>query len=320
VKRWIKRLFGIAALAGFITALVWAFLPKPTPVELAAVSRGLVQVYVEEDGKTRLRDRYTISAPLAGRLQRIKLKPGDVAPAGQPIAVIEPADPELLDPRALAQAEARVKAAQVALDNSGTTIESTKAALELAEIEYARAVDLHNRNALAKSELDAKVMQRRTKTAEYRAAKFAEDIAKFELELALAALVRTRPAAADTEQHARFEIRPPPLPGSGRVFHVLRVLQESAAVVTPGTPLLELGDMSDLEIEIDVLSNDAVKVRPGTSRRGSRRFRPSGSKSSASTSSPTSPIARRSPPRSVTGSASWPRSSCGRTTTSSGCR
>lgn len=264
MKRWIKRIISTLALGAFIAALVYAFLPKPVAVDLAQVSHGALQVYVEEDGKTRLRDRYTVSAPLAGRLLRIKLDPGDVVPPGQTVAVIEPLDPALLDPRALAQAEARVKSAEATLDKAGPTLEAAQAGLDLAETEYARAADLYEKKALAKTELDLKTMQKRTRTAEYRAARHAEEVARFELELAKAALLRSRPGSDGVSENAQFEIPAPPLTGSGRVFHVLRVFQESAGVVTPGTALLELGDPSDLEVEIDVLSSDAVKIRPGT--------------------------------------------------------
>lgn len=264
VKRWIKRIVTVLALGAFVAALVFAFLPKPVLVDMARVSAGDLQVYVEEDGKTRLRDRYTVTAPLAGRLQRIKLDPGDVVPVGQTVAVIEPLDPALLDPRALAQAEARVKSAEATLEKSAPTLEAAQAALDLAETEYARAAELFDKKALAKTELDLKTMIRRTRTAEYRAARHAAEVARFELELARAALLRARPGAAEAGENVYFEIPAPPLSGTGRVFHVLRVFQESAGVVAPGTSLLELGDPSDLEVEIDVLSSDAVKIRPGT--------------------------------------------------------
>lgn len=264
--RWIKRLSAYGALGAFVAALVYAFLPKPMAVDVALVSQGPLAVFVEEDGKTRLRELYTVSAPLAGRLLRIGFRAGDIVPPGEPVAVIEPSDPALLDPRALAEVEARVKSAEAAVERSGTAVEAAKAAVDLAEGEFERATDLHKKNALAKTDLDLKLMQKRTRTAEYGTAIHSQQVARSELELAQAALVRTRPPAqnaAASEIAHRFEVPAPPLAGSGRRFHVLRVFQESAGVVTPGTPLLELGDPSDLEIEIDVLSSDAVRVRPG---------------------------------------------------------
>lgn len=264
--RWIKRLMAYGTLAGFVCALVYAFLPQPTPVDVAFVSQGPLQVFVEEDGKTRLRDRYTVSAPLAGRLLRIAYRAGDVVYPGEAVATIEPGDPDLLDPRELAEIEARVKSAEAAVERSGTAVDAARAAVDLAEAEFERSTELFRKNALAKTDLDLKVMQKRTRTAEYGTAVHSREVARSDLKLAQAALVRTRPAAGNVDMKGEplhFEIPAPPLSGSGRRFHVLRVFRDSAGVVTPGTPLLELGDPSDLEIEIDVLSSDAVRVRPG---------------------------------------------------------
>ncbi|MGQ0633781.1 MAG: efflux RND transporter periplasmic adaptor subunit [Planctomycetaceae bacterium] len=263
MKRWFKRLLMVVLGGGLVAGIVYAFLPQPIVVDIDTVSRGTLQIAVEEDGKTRLKDRYTISAPLAGKLQRIRFKAGDIVPKGQPVAIIEPTDPALLDPRAQAQAEARVKAAQAALEKAGSNLEWARAALDLAETEHARALDLHQKNALAKTELDVKLMQKRTRVEEYRAARFAEEMARFEVELARAALLRTRGRGSEADLDSQFPIPAPPWSNSGRLLHVLRVSQESETVVQPGTALLELGDPSDLEIEIDVLSSDAVKIRPG---------------------------------------------------------
>ena len=262
-KRWIKRILTFAFVLGLTAAVVNAFLPKPIGVDLARVETGSLQVYVEEDGKTRVRNRYVVSSPLAGRLRRIKLRPGDQVPPGRMLASIEPADPGLLDPRALAQAEARVKSAKAALDKSGAQLKWAEAALDLAETEYARSEQLLQKNAMSKSELDSKRMQKRTREEEVRRDRFGEEIARFELEQAQAALLQTRPHAGEIDLDSQFEIRSPSLSTSGRSFHVLRVLQESEAVVTAGTPLIELGDLADLEVEIEVLSSDAVKIPPG---------------------------------------------------------
>ncbi len=262
MKRWIKRLLSAAFGTCLVAALVYAFLPKPVPIDAARVERGVLQVAIEEDGKTRLRDRYVISSPLAGKLKRIKLRAGDRVLAGQTLASIEPADPELLDPRELGQAEARVKASRAALEKAGAQLKWNEAALDLAETEYGRARHLLEKNALSKAELETKVMQKRTREEELRTARFAEEVARFELEQAQAALLRSKPHGGEASEHSHFEIPSPSLPTSGVVFHVLRVLQESEAVVAAGTPLVELGDLSDLEVEIDVLSSDAVKVPP----------------------------------------------------------
>jgi HlyD family secretion protein len=262
-KVWIKRGLSLAFVLGLTAAVVDAFLPKPVAVDLARVETGPLQVYVEEDGKTRVRDRYVVSSPLAGRLRRIKLRAGDHVPAGRILASIEPVDPALLDPRTLAQSEARVKSARSALDKASAQLKTAEVALNLAETEYGWAEQLLRKNAISKSELETKRIQKRAREEELRRDRSGEDFARSELELAQAALVQTRSRTGDVEVDTQFEIHSPALSTSGRSFHVLRVLQESEAVVTAGTPLIELGDLTDLEIEIDVLSSDAVKIAPG---------------------------------------------------------
>lgn len=254
---WLLVLLGLA-LAG---AIGYSFLPKPQEVDLVTVARGTIRVTVDEDGKTRIREKYVVSAPLSGRLLRIGLDAGDAVIAGETlIASIEPRAPELLDARAIAQAEARVRAAESALAR-------TDPQLEQARIEQANVEKYLNRvreapDAFTESDVDNIQAQYRAATEQLRAAKYAQEIAQFELQQAQAALIRSRPRSETDGEEAdptgwTFHIRSPI---TGRV---LRVLQESSAVVTPGTPLLELGDPSDLEVEIDVLSSDAVKIEPG---------------------------------------------------------
>jgi HlyD family secretion protein len=263
VKRWFKRIFTTLVSGGIAGALVYAFMPRPVPIDVGKVTRGGLQVAVEEDGKTRVRERYVVSSPLAGRLQRLRWKAGDVITRSQPLAVIEPTDPALLDARSVAQAEARVKAAQAAVEQAAANQDRIRVMLDHAEGELARAEQLKQKNALSTQDLEEKQMLRRIRGDEYRQARHAEDVARFELELAKAALLRARPVDSGRQELMHFEIPAPPLSGSGRMFYVLRVLQESETVVAPGTPILEIGDPSDLEIEVDVLSSDAVKIRPG---------------------------------------------------------
>lgn len=263
MKRWIKRIFSVVFVLGLAGAVVYAFLPKPVPVDLAHIESGSLQVSVEEDGKTRVRDRYVVSSPLAGRLRRIRLRPGDRVPPGQMLAAIDPADPQLLDPRTVAQSEARVKTQKASLDKAGAELKWSEAALELAETEYGRTKQLLQKNAAAPAELESKLMSKRTREEDVRKARFAEEMARFELEQAQAALLRTRPRTSELDEQGQFEIHSPSLSSSGRVFHVLRVLQENEAVVTAGTPLIELGDLTDMEVEIEVLSSDAVRIPVG---------------------------------------------------------
>ena len=257
-KRWIRRILTLVVGLGLLAALGYAFRPQPIAVDVDRVTRDLLRVTVDEDGRTRIKERYVVSAPLAGRLLRIQLRPGDVVTANETLlAVVEPSSPELLDARALAQAEARVKAAAAALERTGTFLESARVALEFAESELNRVRQLVERKTVTRRELEEAQLAERQRSEEFRAARFAQDIATFELDQAQAALLRTQPDTDTTSERWHFEIR---APISGRV---LRVFQESSVVATPGMQLLELGNPHDLEVEIDVLSSDAVKIHPG---------------------------------------------------------
>lgn len=258
MKRHFKKAFtyafGLAVLAG----IVYAFLPKPVDVDIDRVTRGPLRVTVDEDGKTRIKERYVVSAPLAGRLLRIQLHEGDAVQSGQTLlATIEPVHPDLLDPRALAQAEARVKWAEASLAQTKPTLEKASASWEFSKYEHARILKLVGQKAKSQQDLDEAIMNERVRGAELKAANFAVEIARFELEQAQAALLRTRPSSEKDSENSVFDIR---APISGKV---LRVLQKSATVVTSGVQLVELGNPADMEVEIDVLSSDAVKIEPG---------------------------------------------------------
>lgn len=257
MKVFLRRLLLAALGLGLIALIVYAFLPKPVEVETAPVTRGLLRVTVDEDGKTRIRERYVVAAPLAGQLARITLKPGDATEVGKTVlAAIDPTDPALLDERALAQAEAQVRTAETRKKKAVPDIERAVTAHEFARRELERARRLLPTGSLSQQDHDAAIERERLTATELRSAQFAQQIAEYEEQVARAALLRTRPSPGGHEGQ-RFDLAAP-IRGK-----VLRVFQESATIVTPGTKLLELGDPTDLEIEIDLLSADAVKVRPG---------------------------------------------------------
>ena len=264
-----SKLFVVLIVAVIVGGLGYAFWPEPVEVDLGTVERGTIRVTVDEDGKTRIREKYVVSAPLVGRLLRINMKAGDPVEAGKTLlATIEPRDPDLLDARAVAQAEARVRAAEATVKKMEPQLEEVRVAQTYAEAELTRARKAAN--AISRSELENAELLYRQRSEELRSMRIQEEIARFELEQANAALLRTQPwendglaASGDGEAIANgnggwtFTIFSPI---TGRV---LRVFQESAAVVNAGTPLLELGDPTDLEVEVDVLSRDAVKIKPG---------------------------------------------------------
>lgn len=244
----------LALVAG---GLVYAFMPKPVEVELENVKRGPIQMTINEGGKTRIKERYVVSAPLAGRLLRVELHPGDCVEAGTTlITAIEPTDPALLDPRARAEAEARVKASEALRERAEPALAKARAEHEVALTDLNRVRALVESNAASRQDLDNAELRHKTAAEALKTAEFDRKIAEFELELAQAVLIQADPRGGKTEAQ-RFEILSPV---NGRV---LRVMQESATIVAPGTPLIEVGDTADLEVEIDALSSDAVKITPG---------------------------------------------------------
>ena len=257
LRRWANRSLLVTIAVATIAAIVYALLPRPVAVDLQEVVRGELLITVDEEGQTRVRERYVVSSPLAGRLLRIELDPGDKVVSGETLlAVLEPTDPALLDARSRAEAEARVKRSEKTLERAGPELEQAKVRYEFAQSEFRRARKLHEQRAISQDEFENFELLERQRAEELKSAHLAVQIATFELELARAALIHTRPVEGDASP--RVEIRAP-IEGC-----VLKVVQKSSSIVAPGTPLLELGAPNDLEIEVDVLSSDAVKISPGS--------------------------------------------------------
>ena len=232
-------------------------------VDAAMVDRGPMEAWIDEDGKTRLQDRYIVSAPLSGNLVRIQLREADPVEAGKTtLATIHPAAPGLLDVRERRQAEARRTAASLAVDQSRSRSSAVRESLELAGKTLERLNYLKERDSTSQQDVDIAQAEFQSLKAQLSVATIAEAIAKFELEQVEAALLHVESDAIPQDQTLGLQ---------GEDFHivapidgrVLRVLQESQAVVQPGDALLEIGDPRRLEIEIDVLSPDAVKIRAG---------------------------------------------------------
>ncbi|HXG47298.1 MAG TPA: HlyD family efflux transporter periplasmic adaptor subunit [Methylomirabilota bacterium] len=251
-----RTLLGWLAGLALLTALLLALRPSPITVELGTVGRGPLTVSVLEEGKTRIRHRYVISPPLAGLLRRPALRAGDRLEAGQTVvATLETQPAGFLDPRARAQAEAAVAAAEAALNARLAEVERARAAVDLMIKERRRAKELQAGGAVSVQEWDRVDAEATVRERELRATEFAARVAEFELIQARAALLQAQQAVDGT--NTLFEIRSP-VTGV-----VLNVFEESARIVTPGTPLMEVGDPRDLEIEVELLSQDAVGVRPG---------------------------------------------------------
>lgn len=253
----LRRIALVLLLLAAAAGIAYGLRPSPIAVDTARAFAGPMRLTVDEEGRTRIRERHAISAPLTGRLRRITLDPGDAVEAGETtVAVIEPTPADLLDPRAIAGAEARVRAAEAAIARAESLAQRAQAEYDLAESTLGRVREADRAGAANPQELDRAIADERTAAEGRRAALAEADIARFELEVAQSALLYARGETPEAEA-ARMALTSP-IDGV-----VLRVFRESVAVVTAGEPLLEVGDPGDLEIVIDVLSADGVRITPG---------------------------------------------------------
>ncbi|MBI5197162.1 MAG: efflux RND transporter periplasmic adaptor subunit [Nitrospirae bacterium] len=226
-----------------VMAVVYGFWPKSVPVDGVKVSRGVLMVTVEEEGKTRVKDRFVVSAPVAGFLRRIEWEAGDPVKKGEVVAVLEPLRSSVLDPRSQAEAQSAVAAAKSAL-------EAAAAEADYARTNFERMKKLYEEGDLSKSAFDQAETRRRSSEA-------AVNVARSEMERAEAVLSYS--ASRKTENTGDRVMIPAPV--SSRV---LKIVRESAGVVNAGETIMEIGDPEKLEVVAEVLSADAVKIKPGT--------------------------------------------------------
>lgn len=247
-------LITLALLAG----LVVAFRPQPIAVELAPVRRGVFQQTIDKDGKTRVRQRYTVSAPLAGMVQRLPWKVGDVLHQGALVATIAPSAPPFLDLRTEHELTERVGAAEAAQQRTAADTARVQAVLAQAQTDLRRARHLSTRGLVSQGQLEQAELAVATARRQLEAAQQAEHAAEHDLAAARAALLQLRGEAPGAQAAQKLWHIHAPVPG-----RVLKVWQESAGVVSAGTPLLDLADATDLEVVVDLLSTEAVRVQPG---------------------------------------------------------
>lgn len=235
-----RRTIILIALATLVlVALIFAFLPDPVNVDVATVTRGPLQVTVEEEGETRIEDRYVVTSPVAAYARRIQLREGDEVAQGEVLVQLEPPRAANLDPRSQAQAEARIQAAAAAVEDA--SVVAQRAATDRERMET-----LFDAGAITQREVEE------ARAAAVRA-NAAVDAARAELDAARAA-ARAGGASASAVPEALSA------PAAGRVLAVHR---RSEGHVNPGEPLLEVGDTRNIEITADVLSQDAVRIEPG---------------------------------------------------------
>ena len=253
-KRFFRRLLPLAGVLLLVMAVAWGLWPKPVVVELGEAMMRPLTVRVSEEGKTRIRNRYVVTAPVAGTMERVVLKPGDPVVAGETVLTqIRPISSPLLDPRARVQAEALLTMNQAQREQAAMSLSAAKLAADLAvnDRDRMRLVDgrgTYSESARERSENEAAIRQ-----AEWRAAEFALKVADGEVARAQAAL--QRPDEAGENQLVAVKS-----PVSGMV---LKVIQESATPVQPGQSIVEIGDPQDIEIEAEMLSRDVVGIKAG---------------------------------------------------------
>ena len=254
-----KRIAIWSVVIGIIViGLAFSFMPRAVMVDLVEIAPGPLVVTLDEEGETRVHDVYTLSAPVAGRVQRINWLVGDPVTANETVlARIEPGDPSFLDPRSEAQARAAVQAAEAARDLAAAAVKDAEAQYEFARAEFARMQELVKEGSVSKRDLDSAERDYKSRHAGLDTARAALQVRNYELEVARAQLVS--PLQTQDSREA-CDCIPITAPVSGRI---LQITNRSERVVREGDVLMQIGDPKDLEIVVDYLSMDAVKIESG---------------------------------------------------------
>lgn len=258
---WTRRLVWAAAALGVAGFFAWALWPRPVLVDLATIGRTTLEVTVEDEGVTRIRDVYTISAPTAGKMLRSPLTVGDAVVAEKTVvARFEPGDPVFLDARSRRVAEAAVEAAKSAVSLAEAQVDQARSQLAFARADLRRATELAERQTIAERALEKARLDVATAESAVASALATLDVRRRELESARAQLIQPG-QGGEPSSACCIEVK---APVNGRV---LKLITESEQVVPAGSPLVEIGDPHDLEIVVDLLSRDAVRVASGQTAR-----------------------------------------------------
>lgn len=253
VTRWMIPLLIVGAV---VAAVVWGLRPQPVLVEAAEVVRAPMQVTIDEEGKTRLKERYMISSPITGRMARIDLDEADPVRAGQEITRVAPLPSAFVDERTRAQTGAEINAAEARISAAQERVRAARATLEYWQAELDRASRLLKMGDVPRSRYEQVQVEQQRASAAFSEAQAAVDAAKAEMRRAMATLAQ--PSNPVERSGASVSVV---APVAGRV---IRMVRDSAGPVTAGEPLVELGNTNAIEVEVELLSPDAVKVQPGT--------------------------------------------------------
>jgi HlyD family secretion protein len=250
-----KTSISVSVLALLVIAgLAWAFRPAAIPVDTGAVTRGPFALHVEEEGVTRVRDRYVVAAPVSGILMRPTLRTGDRVKRGEVVAVIVPNPAQMLDARTRSELAARVEAAAAQVSRIRSLVRQTEAAAFQAETEHRRLEELRAGGYASQTEIERSALTVELRRKDAEAAKFEADAAEHDLEQARAASREGDGVRVGGRVSGAWSVRAP-IDGV-----VLKIHRESESPVLIGGSILELGDVSRLEARIDVLSTEATKI------------------------------------------------------------
>ena len=252
-----RKILVISVILIVALLLIYGFLPKTQTVDIVSVTRGPLQITIEEEGRTRLKERFTISAPTAGYMRRINVKVGDPVKKGQIVAVLEPLQSQALDPRSRATAQASVTSAEATLMAAIERERVTKADAGYIEQRLERLRVLYAKGSIAKDQFDQIDSEAQKARAMQNSATAEVNVAKSELE-------RTKITLHNftvVKRNGKNDAVAVSVPLSGAVFKVYR---ESEGAVNIGEPLIDIGDVKNLEVRVEVLSSDAVKIKKGT--------------------------------------------------------
>ncbi len=200
LRKWIRRVLIALAVLAVVGLIVVAWIPNPVEVEVAEVSRGALVVTVNEDGRTRVKDRYTVSAPVTGNLARPDLEAGDSIEQEQVLARLVPLPPPLLDSRTRAEAKARVDAAMAARRQAQAAVNRARFQRDFAKQESQRAQAVVQQGGLARSDADRAVSTYRSSEEELRSAEFGGRVAEHQLKLAQTTLMQLSGQGEEGEQ------------------------------------------------------------------------------------------------------------------------
>lgn len=264
---WKQRAIWGLLFALIVVGLVWFAWPSPIPVDLATVSKGPMEVTVDDEGKTNVRHIYTVSAPIAGKVLRIShplaehrtsIHVGDQVKAAETVvAVMQPTAPSFLDVRSREELQAMLTAADAAVALSEAEVRRIEATLEFSRSELRRSETLARTNSIPERTLEKARLDVATNEAALASAKAQHDVRRSERASVAARLINPSTATPETSSDCCIQIRAP-VTGV-----VLKIIQDSEAVVQAGAPLVDIGDPLDLEVVADLLSTDAVQIKVG---------------------------------------------------------